>query len=169
VDFKRRELTVRRAVTQTPSEGLTVKSTKTGKQRTIPLDPHTAAELKTVQRVQRERRLNLGPDVWAGADSPGDDYIATTFTGELIKPDFFTNGFRTLAKQNNLVHITPHVLRHAWVSQMIALGFDPVTIATMTGHSPDVLMHTYAHAFDRRKRQAIDALGEARTAARRAQ
>ncbi len=59
-----------------------------------------------------------------------------------------------------------HGLRHAWCSQMIALGFDAVTIATMTGHSPDVLMRAYAHAFDKRKREAVDAMGEARKAAR---
>jgi hypothetical protein len=51
---------------------------------------------------------------------------------------------------------------------MIALGFDAVTIAAMTGHSPDVLLKTYAHAFDKRKREAVDKLGAARQAARQA-
>lgn len=35
----------------------------------------------------------------------------------------------------------------------------------MPGHSPDVLLRTYAHAFDARKREATDALGAAREAA----
>jgi hypothetical protein len=51
---------------------------------------------------------------------------------------------------------------------MIALGFDAVTIASMSGHSPDVLLTTYAHAFDARKREAMDALAEARKQARAA-
>lgn len=168
VDFKQREITVRRAVTQTPDDGVTVKSTKTGKVRTIPIDAHTATELKAIQRAMREQRMSLGKG-WQGASSPSDDYIATTPTGAVIEPDCFANSFRTLAKQNELAHITPHVLRHAWVSQMIALGFDAVTIATMTGHSPDVLLKTYAHAFDKRKREAVDALGEERAAARAAE
>ncbi len=153
-------------LTQTPTDGVAVKSTKTGKQRTIPLDAHTVAGLRAIQRERRERRLSLGPKHWHGADSATDDYLATTPDGAMIEPDLFTNSFRTLAKQNKLAHITPHVLRHAWVSQMIALGFDAVTIATMTGHSPDVLMRTYAHAFDKRKREAVEALGEARREAR---
>jgi len=36
----------------------------------------------------------------------------------------------------------------------------------MSGHSPDVLLKVYAHAFDGRKREAVDALGAARAAAR---
>lgn len=166
LDLRKCEVTVSRSVTQTTSEGVTVKSTKTGKQRTIPLDAHTIGELKTIQRAQREQRLRLGPEGWRGAAFPAEDYIAATPVGGVIEPDYFANSFRTLTKQNKLTHITPHVLRHAWVSQMIALGFDAVTIATMTGHSPDVLMRTYAHAFDKRKREAVDALGEARSAAR---
>lgn len=166
LDLLKCELTVSRSVTQTTDEGVTVKSTKTGKNRTIPLDAHTTGELKAIQRAQRAQRMRLGPEGWRGATSPADDYIATTPLGELIEPDFFANSFRTFTKQNKLTHITPHVLRHAWVSQMIALGFDAVTIATMTGHSPDVLMRTYAHAFDRRKHEAVNALGEARKAAR---
>jgi len=166
LDLRKSEVTVSRSVTQTTSEGVTIKSTKTGRQRTIPLDAHTVGELKSIQRAQREQRLRLGPAGWRGAASPAEDYIAANMIGELIEPDFFANSFRTLTKQNKLTHITPHVLRHAWVSQMIALGFDAVTIATMTGHSPDVLMRTYAHAFDKRKREAVEALGEARKAAR---
>lgn len=168
VDFERCELTVQRSVTQTPTDGVAVKeTTKTNKRRTIPLDAHTLGELKAVQREQRERRVRLGKG-WQGAEIPANDYIATTATGAGMTPDAFANGFRTLAKQNKLAHITPHVLRHAWVSQMIALGFDAVTIAAMTGHSPDVLLKTYAHAFDKRKREAVDALGKARAAARAA-
>ncbi|MDP2182641.1 MAG: tyrosine-type recombinase/integrase [Actinomycetota bacterium] len=86
----------------------------------------------------------------------------------LITPEAFSVAFRTVAERNTLGHIAPHVLRHSWVSQMIAFGFDAVTIAAMTGHSPDVLLKTYAHAFDTRKRKAVEALGEARNEARAA-
>jgi integrase len=167
VDFDQEEITIRQAVTQTPADGVAVKSTKTGKQRIIPADADMLAELKAVQREQRERRMSFG-EGWRGAKKPAEDYVAITPSGAGLTPNAFANGLRTLAKQNKLTHITPHILRHAWVSQMIALGFDAVTIATMTGHSPDVLLRTYAHAFDKRKREAVDALGEARKAARAA-
>lgn len=168
VDFDAGCITVARSVSRTIADGVRVKSTKTGKQRTIPLDPHTASELKRIQLEQRRARLRFGRG-WRGAERPADDYIAAENDGEPMRPDVFGNCFRTLCEAEKLEHITPHLLRHAWVSQMIALGFDAVTIAAMSGHSPDVLLKTYAHAFDARKREAMDALGEARQAARAAQ
>lgn len=165
VDFAAGTITVRRSVSYTAESGLRVKSTKTGKQRTIPLDPHTLSELKRIQKEQRIARLRFGRG-WAGAESPSEDYIAIEPNGAGFRPDVFGAFFRTFCEQQEIVGITPHMLRHAWVSQMIALGFDAVTIAAMSGHSPDVLLKTYAHAFDARKREAMDALGAARTAAR---
>lgn len=167
VDFEAGTITVRRSVSRTVESGVRVKGTKTGKQRTIPLDPHTLDELKRIQAEQRRRRLRFGRG-WAGASSPSEDYIATEPHGEGFRPNVFGALFRTFCEQQEVEGITPHLLRHAWVSQMIALGFDAVTIAAMSGHSPDVLLKTYAHAFDARKREAMEALGAAREAARAA-
>ena len=167
VDFDAKTITVRRSVSRTVADGVNVKGTKTDKHRTIPLDAHTLTELKRVQRDQRLARLTFGRG-WQGAKVPGEDFIATNPDGSGIPPNVFGARFRTVCEQEQITGITPHVLRHAWVSQMIALGFDAVTIAAMSGHSPDVLLKTYAHAFDARKREAMDALGAARAAARAA-
>jgi len=167
VDFQDGTVTVRRAVTQTKAEGITIKPTKTRKVRRIPIDSDTVTVLKAIQREQKERRVRLGRG-WQGAKSPDGDYISTTATGAVVPPVDFSNAFRTIARRNHLGHVSPHILRHSWVSQMIRLGFDAVTIASMTGHSSDVLYKTYAHAFDTRKREAIDALGKARSEARAA-
>jgi len=44
---------------------------------------------------------------------------------------------------------------------MISLGYDAVTIASMSGHSPDVLLRIYGHAFEKRRREAVDAYDDA--------
>ncbi|NTU71599.1 MAG: site-specific integrase [Coriobacteriia bacterium] len=168
VNFVNGAITVRRSISYTKEDGLRVKETKTGKQRTIPLDPHTLAELKRIQREQRRERVRLG-EGWRGASSPAGDYIAADPDGAVMRPDTFGLAFRTFCKQHKITGMTPHLLRHAWVSQMIALGFDAVTIAAMSGHSPDVLLRIYAHAFDAGKRTAMEALAEARRAARAVQ
>ncbi len=167
VDYKTGTLLVRRAATWTKEDGLNVKTTKNGKERTIPLDPHTVSRLKAIESQQKRDRMRLGK-AWEGAKTHADDYIAATSTGALWRPTEFGASFRTFCKQQSMTHITPHVLRHAFVSQMIALGFDAVTIAAMTGHSPDVLLKTYAHAFDKRKREAMNTLGDERRKAREA-
>ncbi len=167
VDYGAESITVRRSVSYTQADGLKVKDTKTHKERTIPLDADTLAWLKSVQLEQRQERLKFGRG-WNGGTTPADDYIAAAPDGTVVRPDVFGAFFRTYCKQREITGITLHGLRHTWVSQMIALGFDAVTIAAMSGHSPDVLLTVYAHAFDARKREAMEALGEARRAARAA-
>ncbi|MDR3686918.1 MAG: site-specific integrase [Coriobacteriia bacterium] len=165
VDFDKGEVTIRRSVTRTKPEGLLVKCTKTGKERTIPIDEEALAEFDALRKAQRRERLNCGPG-WAGAESAEDDYVCTSPDGSVLNPDHFSAQYRAFTHAHGFTQITPHALRHAFVSQLIALGFDAVTIASMSGHSPDVLLKTYAHAFDKRKRAAMEALGEARKAAR---
>lgn len=161
------ELHVRRGVTHTQRHGLRVKSTKNGKERVIPLDAYTLSMLKRMQIEQRMRRLQFGRG-WQGAPSADEDYMCADEDGAVLLPSRFGQAFRTLAKRLGRADITPHVLRHAFVSQLIVMGFDAVTIASMTGHSPEVLLREYAHAFDKRRREAFEALGEARRAARSA-
>lgn len=167
VDWDGRTITVRRAVSFTQASGLCIKDTKTHKERTIPLDNYTLERLRAAQREQRADRLRFGRG-WQGAATPSDDYISPLPDGSVMRPDVFGAFFRTFCKQQKIAGITLHGLRHTWVSQMIALGFDAVTIAAMSGHSPDVLLKTYAHAFDSRKREAMDALAAARETARAA-
>lgn len=168
VDWDAQTITVRRSVSHTQADGRNVKGTKTGKDRTIPLDSHTLSELKRIQREQREARMRFGRG-WRGAAKPSEDFIATTPDGAGMNPMTFSARFRTLCKREGHESWTLHGLRHAWVSQMISLGFDAVTIAAMSGHSSQVLLDTYAHAFDARKREAMDTLGKARMEVRAAQ
>jgi integrase len=165
IDLDGGSVTVRRSAAYTQEEGLVVKSTKTGKVRSIPLDPDTASEFKAQMTAQRKRRVFYGP-AWRGEPASADDYVCANHDGSPMNPDRYSYAFREFAIGHGFAHVTPHVLRHAWVSQMIALGFDAVTIAAMSGHSPEVLLATYAHAFDSRKREAMNALAEARRQAR---
>jgi integrase len=183
VDFQARTIRVRRSVTWTAADGLRVKSTKTGKERTIPLDAHTLSELKRIQQEQRKQRLRFGAG-WRGAKTPDGDHICAETDGAVMNPAVLGVLFQRLWKhtakadaaqrahdepqkrESVRLSATLHQLRHSWVSQQIALGYDAVTIAAMSGHSPDVLLRVYAHAFDARKREAMDAMAEARKAAR---
>ncbi len=167
-DCERKSVTIRRAVVHTKEDGTIVKSTKTSKVRTIPLDADMLDEFKALVKPQRERRIAYGRG-WRGASSANDDYVCAAHDGAVMTPDTYSYAVRCFANNNGFTDITVGVLRHAWISQMIALGFDAVTIASMSGHSAEVLLNTYAHAFDARKREAIDALAEARKQAQTAE
>jgi integrase len=169
VDLDAAEVTIRRSVTETPEDGVVVKeTTKTDRQRTVPIDDNTASVLKSTRTEQLRQRLEIGRG-WRGGSSPALDWVCAMPDGSMITPEYFANTFRAFTERNKIAGITPHLLRHALVSQLIAAGSDVVTISAITGHSPDVLLNTYAHAFDDRKHQAITALGEVRAAARASQ
>lgn len=151
-DFGARKVTVRRAVAQAGNAEPQVKATQTKKQREIPITDDLIAELRLLSAEQGKRI--------------GACFVASVDGTKPQQPKDYTSRFRALVKRHSLT-LTPHLLRHAWCSQMVALGYDAVTIANMSGHSPDVLLTTYAHAFDTRKAEAMAAYDEAYRAAAR--
>lgn len=167
VDMDVAEVTVRRSVTETPADGIVVKeTTKNDKTRTVPIDSNTVRLLRSVKSDQARLRLAFGKG-WRGGETPEQDWLCAQGDGSMIGPERFANAFRALTDREK-VDITPHLLRHAFVSQLIVAGYDAVTISAITGHSPDVLLRVYAHSFDSRKREAIETLATQREAARAA-
>lgn len=168
VDLDAAEVTVRRSVTETPEDGIVVKeTTKNDRMRTVPIDANTVKLLRAAKSDQMRSRLTFGRG-WRGNEKAAHDWVCAEEDGSMIGPERFANAFRALTEREK-VSITPHLLRHALVSQLIAAGYDAVTIAAITGHSPDVLLRVYAHSFDGRKREAIEALAAQREVARAAQ
>ncbi|MDO8915998.1 MAG: site-specific integrase [Coriobacteriia bacterium] len=167
-DLDAAKVTIRRSVTETPDDGVVVKEfTKNGKRRTVPLDAYTVKILRALFKQQLEARVRFGK-AWQGGRTSDDDWVCADGSGAMLAPEHFNAVFRAFTKKHGL-DVTPHLLRHALVSQLIAKGYDAVTISAITGHTPAVLLKTYAHAFDSRKQEAIAELGAEREAVRAAQ
>jgi integrase len=115
-DFERKSVTIRRAVVHTKEDGTIVKSTKTTKGRTIPLDADMLDEFKAQMKAQRERRIAYGRG-WRGASSANDDYVCAAHDGAVMTPDTYSYAVRCFANDNGFAHITPQVLRHAWANR----------------------------------------------------
>ena len=184
VDFDAKRVTICRAVAQATQKRVAegdkrttktvTKTTKTTLVRHIPIGDDLCAELRAIQVRQAALRLAADPQApegapeaphrWQGGKTPAQDHVAARPNGALLEPEAYTSRFRALCKRHKIV-LSPHGLRHSWCSNMIALGYDAVNIASMSGHSPDVLLKVYAHAFDCRKREAIDAFDAAWKAA----
>lgn len=49
-------------------------------------------------------------------------------------------------------------MRHTAATLMLQAGVTPVVVAGILGHSPAVLLSTYAHALPNAKRDAVDLL-----------
>jgi integrase len=111
--------------------------------RTILLDGDTLRALKTHRALQLHERLA------AGSDWVDDDLIISTNTGNRVSPSNFDQTLRRLVAAAGVPRLTSHGLRHTAATHMVRQAADAGelrAVADVLGHSPDMLMKTYAHA-----------------------
>ncbi|HZD23334.1 MAG TPA: site-specific integrase [Acidimicrobiia bacterium] len=110
--------------------------------RTIPIDDDTPAALTSHRRFQAEERLAAGPQ-WED-----NDLVVATRTGRVVSPRNFDQTFARLVTKADVPRLTSHGLRHTAATHMVRHASDIGEIraaADILGHSPDMLMKTYAH------------------------
>ena len=108
-------------------------TTKSKKKRTIPLGPFGRQVLASWEARQRAEWGEL--EDWVVSYTGGD----MPFTARTLTADF-----KRLAKQLG-IDATFHDLRHFAQTTLVAAGIDPVTAARRAGHTPEVMLATYAH------------------------
>lgn len=67
---------------------------------------------------------------------PGSEFLFVNTRGEQLNYNFILSGLNEIAKQAGLFkHITPHMLRHAFATELLKGGADIRSIQEMLGHS----------------------------------
>lgn len=110
--------------------------------RSIPIDDATAAALTGHRRFQAEERLAAGPK-WED-----NDLVVATRQGRVVSPRNFDTTFARLVAKAGVPRLSSHGLRHTAATHMVRHAADIGEIraaADILGHSPDMLMKTYAH------------------------
>ncbi|WP_043700185.1 site-specific tyrosine recombinase XerD [Yoonia vestfoldensis] len=121
---------------------------KGGKERLVPLSPPARAAIAAwlVARDQNE-------EVARKAGKPVSKYLFPSHgkTGHLTRHAFFAliKGFAATAGLNP-DRVTPHVLRHAFATHLLAGGADLRSIQTMLGHADIATTEIYTHVLDQR-------------------
>ncbi len=124
LDLEGGKIKVERSLEQT-NVGLAFKAPKTkAGRRSISILPSIVAELRRHWREQAEMRLALG----MGKAWP-DDLVLARPDGSPWPPDSLTADWARTVRVLRLPSIALHALRHTHVSQLIAAGFDVVTIS----------------------------------------
>jgi integrase len=156
VDLADNLLQIGRSVYEMAGGGWAEKDTKSHQGRRIALDP-LAAE---VFHRHRARVLALANECGLQVRPDGFVFSRSPVGSEPIRPDLVTGFMTRVAKATGIpVHL--HQLRHFSATQLIAAGYDPVTVAARHGHAdPSVTMRIYAHALEQRDRAAAAALGQ---------
>jgi integrase len=69
--------------------------------------------------------------------------------GRLWSDRLFYDDLWYPARERSGLRITPHEMRHSWISELRAAGVDAADLAAMAGHSPDTAAKHYTHALGR--------------------
>lgn len=137
-------ITFRASIDQTRE----VTTTKTRRQRTVPIEPETVAMLKEHRRALfdwiEEESGNSGalePSSFVFPSPEGPDRPRN--------PDAVSRQVLAIRKRHSLGRVWLHGMRHWSASAMVNAGVDPSAVAKILGHSSTKLtLDTYAHPID---------------------
>jgi len=128
--------------------------------RTIPIEDDTL-------RVFARRRADQAAErLAAGADWQDHDLIITTRSGGLVLPRTYDRALARIVTRAGLPRLTSHGLRHTAATHMVQAANDLGelrAIADLLGHSPEMLMNTYAHALPKSQAAVVARLGHRTT------
>ena len=151
IDFNAETLHVGGTV-QSLKTGLKIDSPKAARsRRTIPIDGDLLAALRQLKAEQARAGLALG---LAQTDSWLVFPVAPNQPEMPMRPQAWAQRFTAVVKPTRFAQITPHDLRHAHGSILLAEGVGLPTVAGRLGHSPAVCASTYAHEIAGQERVA---------------
>jgi integrase len=153
VDLKKGTVRIEQALIEVHGRPEWTEGKNARSRRTIPVDPSMTATLKAHRKFQVEERLAAG-NRWVEHDL----VVATRF-GQVVSPGNFDQTLERLVKAAAVSRLTSHGLRHTAATHMVRHAADIGEIraaADILGHSPDMLMRTYAHALPESVRTVTD-------------
>ena len=128
--------------------------------RTIPIDDDT------VRVFARRRAEQAAERLAAGTEWEDNDFVIATRTGRLVLPRSYDRALAVIVDRVGLPRLTSHGLRHTAATHMVQQANDLgelQAIADMLGHSPEMLMNTYAHALPNSQLAVVDRIGRRST------
>lgn len=148
IDFENKTITIRNKVTEALNEDgnyelvIEPKLKNQSSRRTMPLIPHIEEMLLEEKEKQERYRKLCGKSY----SKEFDGYICRKSTGELIKPNYFSDHFKLMLKKHGLRKIRLHDLRHICASLLLKNGVPMKQIQEWLGHSSfNTTANTYSH------------------------
>jgi integrase/recombinase XerD len=135
---------------------------KGAKERLVPLGATAQECIENYLETTRSVLLGKRPDKSRAV-------FLTRRAGPMTRQNFFTL-LRNLARKAGVPQerVSPHVLRHAFATDLLEGGADLRSIQAMLGHSDLATTQIYTHVSRRRLRETVDALHPRGSGKRRA-
>jgi integrase len=130
IDFSRKQIRVINKVSY---------HIKRYKERFVPMDNQLVKVLRSIPRTK-------------------SNYVFTTKKGTLRENNIFRELQRTAKKAGIQKHVTIHVLRHTYASQLVMAGVDLRTVQVLLGHTDIKTTMQYAHLSPDHLKQAVEKL-----------
>lgn len=130
-------------------------STKTGKERDVPILPSIISVIKQHKARQSAEKIKLG----TGYNT--NNMVFCNAVGEYLQMGTVYSELKRIVKKLKIgTNTTPHTLRHTFVSQMISAGNTSITlISNIVGHANiSITLNTYSHLMPNDMQEAFTAL-----------
>lgn len=137
----------------TAGKGTYITTPKSGKARTIYINPPVLAVLKEWQHEQAV--LFLGQGI------PRNGFCFTQDNGAMMNPQAPTAYLSRFGEKYGFPDIHPHLLRHTMASLSIANGADIVSVSKKLGHAEvSITLDVYSHENEEAKQRASSILND---------
>ena len=134
IDFKANTITIAGNLCYTPQKGIYLDTPKSGKVRTIDVEPEIISLLRQLRQEQASHAISTY--VFTQPNSP-----------EPMHPQSPAKYMQKFSKKYGVPNLHPHKLRHTFASIAITNGADVASVSEKLGHSDKaVTLRMYTHA-----------------------
>ena len=154
IDFENQCIRVNKSAYKLPKKPQDLKFTKSSYSNRIVFFSDSLAsiliEWRTAQNIEKQK---------AGRSWNEHNFVFTDLKGNMMSIYSPTRIFSQVQKKYGLRHLKFHGLRHTCASLLIAQGIDIETVKDILGHSDIETTKIYLHAYDDKKKNAANILG----------
>lgn len=147
VNFRENSIQIAQSLNYTAQKGVYAEPPKSGKSRTIYVDPAVMQLLKELKASYKVMKFTKDSFVFLQDDS-----------SEPMHPTSPTHYFRQFGKRYGIENFHPHKLRHSFASVAITNGADIASVSEKLGHadkSTTLRMYTHADAESQKRASEI--------------
>lgn len=152
VDFENLKITVERAAIKLKGQKTQVKPPKDYEVRTITVNPACISLIEELQREKEREAQKIGSQ-WHN-----ENWLFTTWNGEIMNPQTPTAQFSKFLSKNDLPHRKFHALRHTSATLLLYSGINIKQVQSRLGHGDIETTNKYLHCIEEADSEAAKAL-----------